>query len=575
MAYEVTANRRRPQSFEQLAGQEFVSSTLRNSVASGSIAHAYLFSGPRGCGKTTTARLLAKALNCRQGPTADPCGSCDSCLEIGRGASLDVIEIDGASNTSVDNVRQIRDEVLFPPNSGRYKVYIIDEVHMLSNSAFNALLKTIEEPPPYVVFIFATTEVHKVPATIKSRCQQFAFRLLPAEILRRLLSEALAETGGQADEEALFWIAKEAGGSARDAYTLLDQAMAFSGGRLSLAAIKEKLGVAGLDELNLLMEACAAGRAGEAYGVMDELLGKGVSCDQLGHGLAEYMRAILLVKAGVTRDGILGYPRERFSAEVLSRLDREQMERGLALCMEALRQARHSPNPRFELELAVSRLCGLSESIGPARARAEIAAIKAALTGASFEAGGSPIAAETRGTGHVRSSAAQPAGWEGRPATDVTSAEPTAAQSPAPAVAPGVDQSKPDLVTLRTAVIQAFRKTRVMLAAGLEKSSPWFIQAGRLVLPFNSRWEADIVGQDARAIAERIQALSGAGWELEFRAPSAAPQKSDEPAKGEGDEAGRRVGENGEEGNTPDPVKSIERMFRGSVVGERDLGGRE
>lgn len=221
MAYEVTATRRRPQSFEDLAGQEFVVATLKNAIQTGQIAHAYLFSGPRGCGKTSSARILAKALNCEKGPNVQPCGQCSACREIAKGSSLDVIEIDGASNTSVNDVRQIKDEVLFPPNSLRYKIYIIDEVHMLSTSAFNALLKTIEEPPPYVIFIFATTELHKVPATIKSRCQQFNFRLVAPQTLRNLLADAAAELGIQADDEALYWIARESTGSVRDAYTLL------------------------------------------------------------------------------------------------------------------------------------------------------------------------------------------------------------------------------------------------------------------------------------------------------------------------------------------------------------------
>ena len=179
MAYEVTATRKRPQDFEKLVGQEFVVSTLENAIQEGRIAHAYLFSGPRGVGKTSSARLLAKALNCERGMSAHPCGECSSCREITSGTSVDVIEIDGASNTSVNDIRAIKEEVLFPPQSSRYKIYIIDEVHMLSTSAFNALLKTIEEPPDYVIFLFATTDLQKVPATIRSRCQQFRFQLIP------------------------------------------------------------------------------------------------------------------------------------------------------------------------------------------------------------------------------------------------------------------------------------------------------------------------------------------------------------------------------------------------------------
>ena len=252
MAYEVTATRRRPQRFEDLVGQEFVVDTFKNSIQSGKIAHAYLFSGPRGCGKTSTARILAKALNCKNGPTASPCGECTACKEITAGSSMDVIEIDGASNTSVNDVRQIKDEVLFPPNSCRYKIYIIDEVHMLSTSAFNALLKTIEEPPPYVIFIFATTELQKVPATIKSRCQQFNFRLVPIEKVKEQLSIACKEVGIKAEDEALYWIARESTGSMRDSYTLFDQVAAFSDGEITYDKIRDKLGLVGVDRLNEL-----------------------------------------------------------------------------------------------------------------------------------------------------------------------------------------------------------------------------------------------------------------------------------------------------------------------------------
>ena len=250
MAYEVTATRRRPGRFEDLVGQEFVVSTLKSSIENGQIAHAYLFSGPRGCGKTSSARILAKSLNCQNGPTVNPCGVCSSCKEIAAGTSLDVIEIDGASNTSVNDIRQIKDEVLYPPNSGKYKIYIIDEVHMLSTSAFNALLKTIEEPPPYIIFIFATTELHKVPATIKSRCQHFNFKLVDIEKIKESLDAACKEMNITAEEEALFWIAKESTGSMRDAYTLFDQVAAFSGGNITYEKIREKLGIVGLDSIN-------------------------------------------------------------------------------------------------------------------------------------------------------------------------------------------------------------------------------------------------------------------------------------------------------------------------------------
>ncbi len=187
MAYEVTATRKRPVTFGELEGQDFVVSTINNALNTERIAHAYLFSGPRGVGKTSAARILAKSLNCEKGQSDTPCGVCSNCVSISRGNSLDVIEIDGASNTSVNDIRTIKEEVLFAPNSSKYKVYIIDEVHMLSNSAFNALLKTIEEPPPYIVFIFATTEIQKVPATIRSRCQQFNFRLISVDKIKEIL----------------------------------------------------------------------------------------------------------------------------------------------------------------------------------------------------------------------------------------------------------------------------------------------------------------------------------------------------------------------------------------------------
>lgn len=384
MVYEVTATRRRPQKFEDLVGQEFVAQTFKKSIESGKIAHAYLFSGPRGCGKTSTARILAKALNCKNGPTATPCGQCEACKEITSGSSLDVIEIDGASNTSVNDVRQIKDEVLFPPNSSRYKIYIIDEVHMLSTSAFNALLKTIEEPPPYVVFIFATTELQKVPATIKSRCQQFNFRLVPIEKVKEQLALAAQEIGIKAEDEALYWIARESTGSMRDSYTLFDQVAAFSDGEITYEKIRDKLGLVGVDQLNELFTLCVEQKGEQVLLKFDEYLQNGVSLEQLISNCTDYLRSLLLIKNGITRESLLGNNVERYSKEVLDAWNSVKLERALSIFLQLYRDIRYSLSPRYEAELALSRLCWLKDYVSSTDVKKAVDAVKPLLKDAAY-----------------------------------------------------------------------------------------------------------------------------------------------------------------------------------------------
>src|SRR5687767_8566282 len=243
MSYQVLARKYRPQRFEDLVGQEPVSRALQNAVASGRVAHAFLFTGVRGVGKTTTARLLAKALNCESGPTAKPCNQCDPCREITSGVDLDVLEMDGASNNSVDDVRRLQESIPYRPARDRYKIVIVDEVHMLSTGAFNAFLKTLEEPPPHVKFIFATTESHKVPITIRSRCQRYDFRLIPQAVVSGKIRDILGTEGIRADDAAVAMVAREAAGSMRDALTLLDQIVALGGNDLRGEEVARALGI--------------------------------------------------------------------------------------------------------------------------------------------------------------------------------------------------------------------------------------------------------------------------------------------------------------------------------------------
>src|SRR5947209_12126128 len=293
MNYQVIARKFRPQIFEDVVGQKPIVQTLQNAIQMGRIGHAYLFSGPRGVGKTTTARILAKGLNCAQGPTVSPCNQCPSCEEISSGKSIDVFEIDAASNTGVDNIRELRESAKYAPARSRYKIFIIDEVHMLSTSAFNALLKILEEPPSHVVFIMATTERHKLPATILSRCQQFVFRTIAAGEIQAHLRQIADREGVQIDDRALSYIVRASEGSMRDAQSLLDQIISFGGQKVADADVRDVLGFIPNEILDQTVDAIADHDSKSLLDIIDIVINQGLNTQQYVREFIACLRDLL------------------------------------------------------------------------------------------------------------------------------------------------------------------------------------------------------------------------------------------------------------------------------------------
>jgi DNA polymerase-3 subunit gamma/tau len=374
MSYLVIARKWRPALFDEIVGQGHVTRTLKNAISTGRIAHAYLFSGPRGVGKTTAARILAKAINCEAGPTPAPCNKCRSCASIGAGSSVDVLEIDGASNTGVDNVRELRESVKYVPAEARYKVYIIDEVHMLSGPAFNALLKTLEEPPRHVVFIFATTEPHKIPATILSRCQRFDFRRIPfAEIKERIGSIVSAE-GFSVDEKALFLIAREADGSLRDSQSLLEQVLAFSDGHVTERVVSDALGFLDTQTMNGLTESVIAKDGEKCLNIVENIFNFGYDLKRVCADLLKHLRDLLVIK--VTGDTkLLDLPDAELERlkEIAKTVAPELLHSLFDAVSRGYEDVSRSAYPRYSLEMTLlGAMNGTADAgSGPREATAE------------------------------------------------------------------------------------------------------------------------------------------------------------------------------------------------------------
>jgi DNA polymerase-3 subunit gamma/tau len=358
MSYTVLARKYRPQDFQAIIGQEHITTTLKNALTHNQIAHAYLFAGPRGTGKTSTARILAKAINCEKGPTFHPCGKCRSCVEISEGKFLDCIEIDGASNRLIDDIRDLREKVKFAPISGKYKVYIIDEVHQITTDAFNALLKTLEEPPSFVKFIFATTAPEKVPITILSRCQRFDFKLLPAKKIAEKLTSIAHDEKITIDEESVLAIAAMAEGSMRDAETILDQARAFSNNNIRYASLIESMGLIENASIIAIFDCVEKAKAQEALVIVNDILARGRDILQLINALIAHARNLLVAKYEESRESLMPYSRETIEAITAQsqRFNLDQLLYIFAVLQQAYETTRRFADSKYPLEMALVKL---------------------------------------------------------------------------------------------------------------------------------------------------------------------------------------------------------------------------
>lgn len=445
MAYVALYRQWRPQDFDALVGQKAVKTTLKNALASGKIAHAYLFSGPRGTGKTSMARILAKALNCEQGPTAEPCGQCGNCQRIVQGTSLDVIEIDAASNTSVDNIRDLREQVAFTPAESRYKVYIIDEVHMLSTGAFNALLKTLEEPPAHAVFILATTDPQKVPATIQSRCQRFEFRRVTVDEIAEHLAMVAAGSGIEADADALRLIAIQAEGGMRDALSLLDQCGVMAK-RVTVATVREVLGIVGREALHELTGAIGRRQLPQALATLNLLLEQGKDVKQVLTELIEYLRALVLYLAVPDYEEIYLTDTKEALAELAPLFGRDRLLAAEERLHSAIQELRGSMRPRITAELCLLDLCRVEGSTLAALS-ARIEQLERQLAGGVMpvyqQASPAPAAAEPAvqpiAQEDFAPAAQQPIVQQTPAAEQMQAAKPAPAKKPAAKVQPSAD----------------------------------------------------------------------------------------------------------------------------------------
>ena len=546
MAYVALYRRWRPESFADLVGQEHISRTLSRAVTSGQTSHAYLFTGPRGTGKTSTAKILARALNCAEGPTLTPCGVCDSCRSISDGSSMDVFEIDAASNRGIDEIRDLRESVKFAPTEGHYKIYIIDEVHMLTTEAFNALLKTLEEPPERVIFILATTEPHKVPATIQSRCQRYDFHRITVTEIRDRLIYVCKESDIAAEEDALGIIAEQADGGMRDALSILDQCMALAEGTLTAERVQEALGLVGRAWIRRMAGEIAARDAAALIAQLSELLQSGRELKQVLAELAQHFRRLMIAGVGgaVSAAELCAGDAEELRMDA-AQFTQEEIMSILRRLNETMQELRTSPQPRIAVETLLIGLCHTEgaapsgESTAPPTGGADaarIARLEAQVEelAARLAAGGTPVSASASATASAAPSsrlhAAKADGAAAKPAPK------KAASSATKEVADGAPRQ------LDMKVWQSFQtrlKERNRLAASLLSGAAYegMTETHFFIRP-SSDMARDYIKKRHRAVFDEVMTeLAGrplavvcTGGEEEELPPPPPPKEPDYPA---------------------------------------------
>lgn len=587
MAYIALYRKWRPQMFKDLVGQEHISRTLANAITSGHIGHAYLFAGPRGTGKTSTAKILAKALNCEHGPTPEPCGQCEQCRKIADGSSMDVFEIDAASNRGIDEIRDLRETVKFAPVDGRYKVYIIDEVHMLTTEAFNALLKTLEEPPAHVVFILATTEAHKVPPTIQSRCQRYDFKRITVEEIESRLRYITAEMKMEAEDEALAMIAIQADGGMRDALSILDQCAALAEGTITAERVRQILGLVGHDWIYKMTKALAARNVQEALQILAELLRDGKDLKQVLSELSLHLRSLMIFQAAGTVEAMDLYAEPQdvlqdqaklFAPEVLPRM--------IARLHEAMTEMKWSPQPRITVEVALMELCRPELTASREAAEKTAGSVpQAALRSPADEA---RIAKLEAALAQVTSLLKQAtAGADARPAATVSAVSvPTPAPVAAPAATPAPAAVPEEPAAVDEAGLQVWNQLfqalrdqhKAPILACIQNARFMGMTASQFQMRMQSGLMASLVMRNYRKTIERIlQELTGrelrlvcSGEDAPMKAPprprpaapKLAPRRETPPAKPEPTEILEEV--------APDERASLKKAF--DVFGANVVG---